>query len=280
MESISKRVESCLVNAAAVITDGLNNYDEVKAAIEAKKAELKELYGVENELLNLSVILNSQDAVRVKFEESKAAVRTEIDELQAKFDALETDYINKESTLKNDLNDKRKKEEAEYKYNLERSRKIDQDTWNDKKAAFEKEIDAKADAMDAREQAIEAKAEYIAELEAKVASIPTLVADAADKAAKDAETSAKKSFGFESQMLKKDADAAAKLSEATINTLKATVERLEAENKSLNDKLTNAYSEIKDMATKTVDGAANTRAYNTLEGIVKDMQVGKNQTSK
>jgi uncharacterized coiled-coil protein SlyX len=286
ISTITNEVTKALANVATNIEDGIAQFNDVKAAIELKKAELKELFGVEDELLNLAAIVNGQSETTARFNADytakKIAADAQLKELQDKMKAEEADFRLRIKNEEADIKAKRAKDADEYKYDTDRAHKIESDKWNDQMATskkeFEKqlevrqaELDTYETEIDVREEAVAKREDKMNELEAKVAEIPTLIATAAEKAAKDAEANAKKSYGFETMMLKKDNEGQVALKDATIATLQANATKDAATIADLQLKLNAAYAEMKDMATKSIEGASNSRAYTALEGVIKDM---------
>lgn len=283
--TISEQVAKALAGVADNIEGGIAEYNEVKAAIELKKAELKDLFGVEDALLNLATVINSQNDMKTKFNEQYAADRTDamnqIKELETKISTMEADFKARIKAEEDSIKANRKKEEEEYKYATARTHKIAEDSWTDEMAAkrkvFNTELEEKnADLkefekqLDERDSDLQDREDKLEELEAKVDEIPGLIEDAVNKAKAEAEASAKKSFGFEVMMIKKENEGKVALLEAKINTLETNTLRDANTIADLQNKLNVAYAEMKDMATKSIEGASNARAYASLESVVRD----------
>lgn len=276
---ISNNVTKILADAAGVVTNSVADYNEVKAAIELKRQELSELFQVEKELLDLAAIVNTKENLAAKYDadhkERVAAAEAKLKEQEDFFKARQSEYNGILEKQRNDDIAARKRDNDEYKYNFDRQKKIENDAWEDTKAARLKELDAKAEVLAAKEAALDAEQAEIDSLKAKVAEIPTLVAEASEKAAAAAKKSAETGFNIEKGYLKKDAENEKALADSKIQTLTSTIEDLRAQLASANTKLDAAYIEIKDMAAKTVESAGNSRMIASLESLVKD---GKNNS--
>lgn len=285
--NISEQVAKALAGVADNIEGGVAEFEEVKAAIEIKKNELKELYGVEEALLNLATVVNSQNGMRVKYEEeyaaAKAKAQAELDELTAQIKTTEAAFRSRIKEEEAAIKASRSNEQAEYDYNLKRTRKIADDQWEDemsaKRKALDNEIEKKTCELEEvekdilrRQNEVAVREQKIDTLEEQVAGIPALVTAATEKAYAEAEASAKKSYSFETMMLKKDNEGKVALLENKISTLEANASRDAATITDLQNKLDAAYAEMKDMATKSIEGASNNKAYTAIEGVLKDMQ--------
>lgn len=284
---LSKKLKDDITKVNTKIIDSMNEmltnmnvlgeeYNTLIQALEIKKASLKEMFDIETNAYTLAALVNTHNDLKGKLQKELDDIRNLIQEERKQWQ----EEKNKENAA---INDVRKKAEDEWAYNFSRKQAQAKDVLNDTLAATEKnfrekleienkKLALKEEDINKREKDIESKEDYIIDLEEKVKGIPALIEDARTKAMADAETSAKRSYGFEKTILTKDFEGKLSAAEIKNDSLTQEVARLTAELKATQEKLDAAYSELKDLANKTVEGSANSKTISMLENVVKDMQ--------
>lgn len=268
-ESDKKIIES----AQMIVEDNILNpviierYENLKTAIEMKNKELQELYGIETKANSLVAMINAYKDKEIELKDKYNARTKELDDeftkkeliLKEEIASLEKskeDLINKiqneSNELTKSLNKKHKREEEEYEYNLKRSRKVENDRWEDEKAAREKELTEREAAVKADEAELADRTSYIEELEKKVEEIPELIQDAKDKAFAEGKAKADKSNAFEVRALKQQNDYNTQILEDKVDRLYSEVDSLKAEKANLQAKLDDAYAQMRELAAETV----------------------------
>lgn len=255
----------------------VEQYKNLCEAIEMKKTELEELYGIQKEANSMVALINAHkdkakeltdkyavltaEAVKT-LEDKKAALNEEIKELEANKKAVLTATAEENKQLRKELEKERKRNEEEYSYNLTRSRKVENDKWTDEKVAREKVLAAKEADVTARAIAVAEKEDYIAELEAAKAATPDAVKMAFDEGVKKGKADADKSHAFETRHLNTK-------HEYETNSLNDKIERLtsalEDEKKhaaSLQVKLDEAYKQMRELASETVKSTGGVKILN------------------
>lgn len=262
IESANTVAEGSILNPAII-----SQYNDLKTAIQMKKEELNNLYGIEAEANSLVAIIN---AYKDKDTELKEKYNTKMKELdvsaneraeklnndiaaleQKKHDLIVATSVEYEE-LKKEFDKQRKRDEEEYEYNLKRSRKVENDRWEDEKAAREKELAEREAAVKADEVELADRTSYIEELEKKVEEIPDLIQDAKDKAFADGKAKADKSNAFEVRALKQQNDYNTQILEDKVDRLYSEVDSLKAEKANLQAKLDDAYAQMRELAAETV----------------------------
>jgi hypothetical protein len=247
-----------------IFSKALNDkFNDLQTAISSEERRLNELYGIENQIQKLALAIEGgrdkiaeieaeKSAKEAAAKESLKALNTQFEQKSAELQSNYDDYVKK---LKTD----RLRENEEYQYALTRGREKENNAWADEKRARENELgerEARAAKMLAE---AEAKAEYVKSLEEKSEGFAKLV-----------ETEKGKAVAAAVESLTKEHEHQKALMEMTN---KNTVDRLtdkaafrekeaEASNKAfenLQSKLDRAYSEIRDLATKTVESAGGVK---------------------
>ena len=264
-KKIEKAIEISKENVEQkIFSDELNDkFNKLELAIKAEEEKLKNLYDVEKELNNLTIVVNAGKDYMAELENSKK-IRTEelnnnIKELEEKYKTkmfeLEKDYETKAKNLKIE----RDRENEEYNYKLKREREISNNKWEDEKNQREKELAEKEAKTDELLLEAETNAQHIKELEDKVKEIPTLLEKEYSKGKKDATVELEKDHTYSTELLKKDFQNIIDRQNDKIESLQEEVKKSNLEKESLLSKLDQAYLQIKEMATKTVEATGGVK---------------------
>lgn len=255
----------------------IKKYNDLTEAIEIKQLELDELYGIETKANAMAAMINAYKEKNEELKENQAAKEAAIEaELGEKRDSLKAEIeelkqqkqevmnsINAEAKAKEDaIKLARSRDEEEYTYNLKRNRKAANDKWEDEKAAREKVLELRETAALEKETELNEKADYIKELEAKVEEIPALIAAAKEEGINKGKADADKSNAFEVRALKKDAEYQKQLMEDKNERLAEDLANTRAEKVELQQKLDDAYAQMRELAAKTVESTGGVKILN------------------
>lgn len=262
-EEKKKKVEEAIETSKKnvdenVFSEELNNkFKSLETAILAEEEKLKELYGIEKEVSNLTLVVNAGKDCLLEIE-NKKKIQTE--ELSTKIKSLEDEYKQKEDTLQKEYEQKAKvlklerdREVEEYNYKLKREREISNNKWEDEKKEREAKLKAIEDETIKLFDEAKEKAEYIEDLEKKVSDIPALLEKEYQRGKKETTTDLEKEHKYSVELLSKDYKNTIDRQEDKIESLKEEVEKLTSLNAALQEKMYEAYAQIKELATKTVE---------------------------
>ena len=247
-----------------IFSDELNSkFENLEIAIKAEEEKLKELYGIEKELSNLVVVVNAGKDYIAKLEEEKQEkekeINSKIQELEEEYDTKKEE-LEKEYELKaKNLKIEREREQEEYNYKIKRERQIDNNNWQDEKQKREKELEEKETKTMELLEEVEDKKEHLEELEKKVEEIPELLKSEYERGAKEKEEEIKKENKFTTELLKKDYQNTIDRQKDKIDSLVEELNKSNEEKKAIQEKLDQAYTQIKDMATKTVEATGGVK---------------------
>lgn len=255
----------------------IKKYNDLTEAITMKQIELDDLYGIEAKANAMAAMINAYKEKNEELKENQAAKEAEFDlRMKEKKEALESEiadleqhkkdvmnFIDVEAAAKiKEIDQVRKRDEEVYTYNLNRSRKIENDKWEDEKADREKILELRETAALEKEIELNAKADHVKELEAKVEEIPTLIAAATEEGIKKGKADADKSNAFEVRALKKDAEYQKQLLEDKNERLAEDLANARAEKVELQQKLDDAYAQMRELAAKTVESTGGVKILN------------------
>lgn len=238
-------------------------FKNLEIAINAEEEKLKELYGIENELNNLVIAVNAGKDYILELEERKRLrteeLNDEIKDLEEKY-KIKMEELEKENEMKSKkLKVDREREEEEYNYKTKRERTIENNNWEDEKIKRESELAKKeAETSKLLDEAV-ANAEHIKELEQKVEEIPALVEKEYTRGRKEATSDLEKENKYATELLKKEFQNTIDRQNDKIESLQEELKKVNVQNEMLQSKLDQAYNQIKEMATKTVEATGGVK---------------------
>jgi hypothetical protein len=277
--SEKKKVETVSRAEAVIGLDILNpkvveDYNTVKEAIEIKKAELQELYGIEKNAETLFALVNVQNDKKERFDaemdDKQLNAYNRLDDINNQISEAKRIFDAEMSERRTTLEKERKREADEFEYNKKRERKLADDKWADEKAAREKVLEDKENAVNMKLEAVAVREEKMDELEAKVAEIPALIQAAKDEAFKAGQADAARANAFEVRAIKSATESEKAILNSKIEHITESNERLAEENDKLQEKLDAAYTKIQETANKSLESAANTKMFETMRGMNSD----------
>ena len=262
-ESISESKENIKQN---IFSDELiTKFKNLEMAIEALEEKLKNLYGLEGELNNFTLVVNAEKDFLADLEIKKKVeiekLETSIQELEAlykkKNKELEEEYATKAKTLKLE----RDREIEEYDYKLKREREIVNNKWEDEKKIREVNLKNLEDEAKKKLKEVTEKETYLKELEQKVEGIPEMMLKEYERGRKEATAELKKEQEYQTELLKKDFQNTIDRQADKIKSLEGELEKISALNVSMQDKMDKAYVEMKELATKTVEANGQVKIF-------------------
>ena len=242
-------------------------FNNLEIALKAEEEKLKTLYDIESELNNIIVVVNAGKDAIAKIESARATKEKEMTE---KISLLEEEYENKLKELQSTyaeeekrLKLERSREKEEYTYNLNREREINNNSWLDEKKKREEELSNREKETNQLFEEAKNKEKYLNELEEKVKSLPDMLEKEYTRGKKDATVEIEKENKYQVELLKKDFNNTIDRQNDKILSLENEIKNYIEMNKQLQEKLDKSYSEIKDMATRTVEANGNVKILNS-----------------
>ena len=242
-------------------------FNNLEIALKAEEEKLKALYDIEAELNNIIVVVNAGKDAIAKIESARVTKEKEMTE---KISLLEEEYDNKLKELQSTyaeeekrLKLERNREKEEYTYNLNREREINNNSWLDEKKRREEELNNREKETNQLFEEAKSKEKYLNELEEKVKSLPDMLEKEYARGKKDATAEIEKENKYQVELLKKDFNNTIDRQNDKILSLENEIKNYMEMNKQLQEKLDKSYSEIKDMATRTVEANGNVKILNS-----------------
>lgn len=268
IEETKKNVEKNIFSEELI-----NKFKDLELAIASEEEKLKNLYGIEKELNDLTIVMNAGKDCLIDIENKK---KEETEKLKTSIKELEEEYKNKSEELQKEYDLKAKnlklerdRETEEYNYKTKREREISNNKWEDEKKT--REATLKSQELETKKLLDEAKenANNIKELEKKVNEIPTLLEKEYTRGRKEATQELEKENKYQVELLKKDYQSTIDRQEDKINALKEELEKAYKLNATLQEKMDKAYVEIKELATKTVEATGGVKILGNNQSEIK-----------
>ena len=235
----------------------INKFKDLEIAIQAEEEKLKNLYDIDKELLNLTLVMNAGKEAIAELEKEKDIATKDLeekiknleDEYKAKMETLNKEYELKTRTLKIE----REREEEEYNYKIKRDRTISNNEWEDEKKNRETLLTAMEEETKKTLEEVKNKENLLNELQTKVDDIPNLLLKESEKTRNEVTLELEKEHKYSTELLKKDYQNTIDRQNDKIASLQEEISKSNALNVSLQDKIDKAYLQIKELASKTVE---------------------------
>ncbi len=238
-------------------TELVNKFKDLELAISAEEEKLNNLYGIEKELNNLTLVINTGkdylNDLETRKKNETTRIEQEIKALEEEF-AKKTNDLTKEFELKSEnLKLERKRETEEYEYKVKREREHSNNAWEDEKKLREQTLKEMEDETKKLLNEAKEKAKYYEDLEKKVNDIPNIIEKEYERGKKEATIELEKENKYSTDILKKDFQSVIDRQNDKIISLKEELEKASILNGNLQEKMDKAYAELKELATKTVE---------------------------
>lgn len=229
-------------------------FKNMQQAIAVSEKNLEGVHEIEAGADALEALLYAQKQKKEEFEDDRAEIESDWKKRQEAHEATRKEF---EALLKKE----RQRNEEEYDYNLKLQRKKDTDTYEEKKAALDKELKGKRVALESefagREARIEEREDEYAELKSKVESFPKEL----DVQIKQAESALQKKievrFKYEAELSSREMASEMKLRQQMIAALEAKIKEQDALISQLTKKTDAAGDQVQSIALKAIEGAAS-----------------------
>lgn len=175
------------------------------------------------------------------------------------------------------------REAAEYKYDLELQRKLDNDQYDQQQAQLQKALEdfeeAKKKELDERDmQVIHQEMEW-GDLERNVKQFPKELETAVKKAKEEGTKLARRPTKMKADLRAKEAEGERRVSELKIQSLEDSIKKQLQQLNNLSKQLDAAVKQAQDLAVKAIEGASNVSSLQAVREIAleqaKNIQKGK-----
>lgn len=235
-------LSTTLGNVTAELTTRIREKDQLDEAIDLKKEQLKTLHGIE-------VTATTLDEIQATKEEAEQALK--------KFEA---DSLATQAELTKRLRTEREREEKDYVYNRDLTRRKERDDYEAELAKAKREEAERAEILKKdwlkREHELQAKEQELVTLRAQAAAFPEELKKETEKKVAIATSAQKREYEHEKAIAAKDAENKLAIRDAQIASLEGTIAALREQIARIEAQLEAARSDAKDVTTKALESAS------------------------
>ncbi|MDJ0773425.1 MAG: hypothetical protein QNJ49_08345 [Mastigocoleus sp. MO_167.B18] len=278
IESLSKLqlgFGSAINELSDKLTKKASHLGEIQEDVENELQELKQLY-------NLTVTENTLDSLIQSYNNNSKSYQEEFSQLSErlleKIEA-EKNTWNKEQdehkiTVKerNDsLNRNRRRDDSEYKYNLEIQRTLEKEEYEQQQAYLYQELEElqqeSEKAWKERENTIAEQEKEFEEYKSKVEAFPSEKQAAIKKATELGKGIAQYQARIKSDLYATEVGGQKNFYEQRLQSLENTISNQQERIVNLSEQLESALQQVQDLAVKAIEGNANLNSYQAMKEI-------------
>ncbi len=254
-------------------------YQNLCEAISIKEKELTDLFGIEKNATSLAALLDAHESITENIKKEKEDI---LSSYQEKIEDRQTALKHAENALNSQIT--KKQNEFEYEFNREKIKRRDElgdelelirkekqrvlDVLAEQLAGKQKDYAERVSEFNKEKKEFDSLKEQIINFEA------TLEADREDTVKKTL-SNCHKRFEAEKKYYILEKDGEVKTALAQLEAANAIIADAKAKNDKLESKLDSAYKELKDLASDTVKGAANSDMFDKMKGLVETGKTSK-----
>ncbi|HPI19320.1 MAG TPA: hypothetical protein PKY56_03030 [Candidatus Kapabacteria bacterium] len=263
LSQLKNEFNKTITNLEQQLHSSQAKYDNLKKAIDAKQAELKEIYDIDKSANSLAALIETYNRKKIEFENEIESEKEEFEsEMAAKKEAWDIEKKTNQTELKEkeaEEQKRRQREKEEFIYNFEKEKRNSLDKLNEEKTALIKEIaemKEKAEKeLTLREQSIVTNETELKELRAKAASFNKELENAVNKAVKEATEKIILDSKHREEILLKEIEGERKLYKAQIEALQKSISEQNDQIQKLSVQLEKSYSQVQDIAIRAVESS-------------------------
>jgi len=271
--------------------------EEVNSAVTLQEKRLKELYDIEAASDTLARLVQ---AYQEQKDEAEAEFKSRMAELehnyQERFQELEEKYSRMKDELEDEIRRKRaawdeekknferelaeekrllrqewEREQAEYIYERDRARKIEEDEYQARRNALEKKLKQREEEalrdLDKREAALAAQEAELKDLREQVKRFPATLQKETEKVKKEVTAAFKQEMEQERRLAATEREWERKVYEQKIKFLEDIVASQEQKIQDLKQEIAQAMKQVHQIAEKAIEGASQARAFSSVKEI-------------
>jgi len=277
LADIKSSVVNSLDNLESKLIDEFKKLTNIQQAINIETKALDDIHAIKINADSLTALLFAHKEKREQFD-SEMKIKTEAFEFEItqkrqqwkkEQETLESLRKEEETKLKKD----RQRELDEYNYILQLTKKKDNDSYQEKKAALEKELMVRKETFEKdfvqRETFIASKEVELNELRAKAETFPAELAKAVSDTEKQLKERLEITYKHEAALSSKEIEGERNLNKQTIASMENKIKEQDAMLKQLMQKVDEASKQVREIAVKAIEGASTFRDHSASQGSNK-----------
>ncbi len=242
------------------LTAEVEKFKNIQKAIQIEQNHLHDVYEIKETAQTLATLLIAQKKrsedfdieMKQKREFFEQAMQKEKETWQTAREQIIADY----ETEKKSLAKQRTREEEEYRYQTELTRRKDEDEYLEQKNKLEKELAQKCENTEKREIALKEKEQEFEQLKTKVENFPQENAEAVEKAKEDLLKELQQKYDFTLKLRESEISGTQKLYDQKIKSLEEKIIEQDSVIKSLSKKVDESAGQVQFIACKALDASS------------------------
>jgi hypothetical protein len=271
-------VGKTLAQLSDKLEEEVGKYVQIKRAILAKEAELKEIYEIQKSASTLAALIETQERRRDEFDREMKAQKEELTrEIESQRTEWEQERRQHEvETKERDSAEqkRREREKEEYRYSFAREQQVARDQFADEMAKAHKELAEKTAAAERdireRERVVAEREQELGTLRQRVEQSPKELEIAVSKAVKDAATRAAAESSAREELLKNQFAGERNVLTTRISSLEHLVKEQAEQISRLAGQAEKAYTQVQDIAVKAIEGSSNFKSMTSLQQLLSE----------
>ncbi|KST63711.1 hypothetical protein [Mastigocoleus testarum] len=257
------------------LTKKASNLGEIQEAVENELQELKQLY-------NLTVTENTLDSLIQSYNNNSKSYQEEfsqlserlLEEIEAEKNTWNKEQDEHNVTVQernNSLNRNRRRDDSEYKYNLDIQRTLEKEEYEQQQAYSYQELEElqqeSEKTWEERENTISEQEKEFEEYKSKVEAFPSEKQAAIKKATELGKGIAQYQARVKSDLYATEVEGQKNFYEQRLQSLENTISNQQERIVNLSEQLESALQQVQDLAVKAIEGNANLTSYQAMKEI-------------
>ena len=239
--------------------------EEIRRAIEVEAEHLQELRHIKLAEEALDILEQEHQSELRAFEEEVERQRSALDrdmaEKRKEWQSEQEEHERSVRAYEESLQKERGQEEENYRYEVERKRKLETDAYEERKRTLEREwAEAAAEKEKEwaeRESLLAERQPLLEEYKAKAQAFPQELEEAVEKAREEAIKAAQQAAKVNADLFEKEVEANRKVYEATLQALEKTMDEQNEHIEALTADLRSALKQVQALASKALEGSSS-----------------------
>jgi chromosome segregation ATPase len=274
---------SAVSNLSEQLTTQATGLQEIRSAVATEIEQLKKLHSLKLADNTLDTLIKSYDDNSKTFAEELErrceALDLEVGEQRKAWEREQEEHKRTIKDRNETLNKTKQRETAEYKYNLELQRKLNNEEYEQSQKLLHKELEESIEQQEKqwaeREKAIADREQQYAEYKAKLEALPKEKETALKKATEEGKGIGHYQTKVQADLYAKEVEGQKRFYEQRWQSLEQTIQNNETRIQNLAKQLESALKQVQDLAVKAIEGAANVSSYQAVKEIA--LEQAKNQ---
>ena len=282
---LKSTITRTLTQLSERLEEEVGKYSQIRRAIDAKEAELKEIYEIQRTASTLQAMVEThqqkQEELERNYQSEKEELEGEIETTRAQWEA-ERKQHDQEIKERDTAEQKRRQRELdEYKYAFAREQQIARDQAADELAKVQKDLaerkeqaerqwEEREKSLAAREQDLSSREQELAELRGRVASFAKDLQAAIDQAEARATERTEQQHQAAQELLRRQLEGEKNVLAAKIAGLERTVAEQDEQITRLEQQAEKAYAQIQEIAVRAIEGSASSKQLASLQQMLAE----------